>query len=200
MLADMKHCTVENCDRKLVAKGLCDAHYRRQKRGTLPLDAPIRKVLIGVSVEERLRAYVDQRGADECWPWTRWCDEDGYGDICIGGGLSRRAHVVAWEVATGQTCPKGMVVMHTCDNPPCCNPAHLKLGTPTDNNRDRDSKGRSAHQKGSTHGMSKLNEEQVLRIRRQYRRGVRTVDIAEEFSVSTATISLIVNRKTWTHI
>jgi hypothetical protein len=66
------------------------------------------------------------------------------------------AHRVAYEAAHGPI-PKGMCVCHRCDNPPCCNPAHLWLGTQADNNVDKASKGRSAHYK--------LTAEDVVKIR-----------------------------------
>ena len=61
--------------------------------------------------------------------------------VIVVNGLGRAVHRMAWEVAHGPI-PDGLIVMHTCDNPPCCNPEHLKLGTHGDNNRDRIEKGR----------------------------------------------------------
>lgn len=90
-------------------------------------------------LEERFRSRVDVRGPDECWEWTAGRMPHGYGaiwDTSIG---------LAWELAHGPI-PDGLWVLHRCDNPPCCNPAHLWLGTQADNDNDRKVKGRSRNQ------------------------------------------------------
>jgi hypothetical protein len=74
-----------------------------------------------------------------CVEWSGPRDSNGYGR----SGHGDRAHRVAWEAACGDPIPDGMVVMHLCDNPPCVNPAHLRLGTVAENNRDRHAKGRT---------------------------------------------------------
>lgn len=76
-------------------------------------------------------AKVDERGKEECWPWQGTCDTKGYGRA----GKSERAHRVAFMLARGPI-PTGMLIRHRCDNPPCCNPFHLELGTKADNAQD----------------------------------------------------------------
>jgi hypothetical protein len=72
----------------------------------------------------------------ECWEWNRSRDRDGYGRI---GGT--RAHRVAWALTHGITIPKGGLIRHTCDNPACINPEHLRFGSQGDNMRDRQARG-----------------------------------------------------------
>lgn len=88
-------------------------------------------------------AKVERRGPDECWPWVGARKPRGYGNVRIDGKY-RLAHRVAWELATGTTIPSGCIVMHRCDNPPCCNPAHLLMGTMKDNTADMRRKGRDS--------------------------------------------------------
>lgn len=79
---------------------------------------------------------------DGCEPWTGCRSAAGYG-IIQREGRTMRAHRVAWALAYGPI-PDGLNVLHRCDNPPCCNPTHLWLGTHADNMRDRGAKGRTA--------------------------------------------------------
>lgn len=83
---------------------------------------------------------------DDCWLWLAARDRNGYGKFQYGpkGGQTHvRAHRWIVEHLRGPI-PLGMVVMHTCDNPPCVNPAHLIIGTPLQNNDDKVAKGRHA--------------------------------------------------------
>ena len=86
----------------------------------------------------RFWAKVERRGGDECWLWLGACDSAGYGRTTKA---AIPAHRLAWELTFGED-PGDLFVCHHCDNPPCCNPAHLFLGTSGDNSRDSVAKGR----------------------------------------------------------
>lgn len=86
------------------------------------------------TVARRFWSKVARLGADECWPWLAFRDRDGYGRFSIGG-TDMSAQRAAWALTSGEI-PKGLHVLHDCDNPPCCNPAHLFLGTHADNMKD----------------------------------------------------------------
>jgi hypothetical protein len=96
--------------------------------------------IIYCSLRCYLEARVEKGGWDKCWPWKRHQDRNGYGRGHFKG-RDFGAHVATWEVTNGPV-PKGFCVCHTCDNPPCCNPTHLWLGTTGDNTRDASVKGR----------------------------------------------------------
>lgn len=82
---------------------------------------------------------VDKSG--ECWLWFGKIEWDGYGRVKYKG-KSYRAHRVAWELVNGEI-EDGLLVLHRCDNPLCCNPSHLFLGTQQDNMTDKKQKGRA---------------------------------------------------------
>jgi hypothetical protein len=90
---------------------------------------------------------VDRGSDDECWPWLKGRDKDGYGKFQVGlpgGGQEHvRSHRFGYEALVGPI-PDGMVVCHHCDRPACNNPAHWFLGTPLENNDDKVAKNRHA--------------------------------------------------------
>ena len=149
---------------------------------------------------------VDIRGHDECWPWRRCLLSDGYGSVRFRGKKTR-AHRVALELAEGKPLLKGEWSLHHCDNPVCCNPAHLFRGTPSENMRDCWAKGRSGWQrhgqkqvKGSRHVFSKLNEWQVCSIMAQLLMGRKQTHVAKEFNVTGTVAWGIYNGKGWRHL
>ena len=88
-------------------------------------------------------------------------------------------------------------MLHTCDNPPCINPAHLWVGTDADNHRDRMLKGRNREQRGERNSNVKLTAEQVAEIRERYAAGERQTVLAREFGVKQPQVSRIVRGVAW---
>ena len=147
---------------------------------------------------DRFWAKVDMRGADECWKWQGCTCGRGYGQLSIDGKMVS-AHRLTWELTDGPI-PDDLCVLHRCDNPPCCNPRHLFLGTPADNSRDMVEKGRArgGSLRGVNNGRAKLTRQVVRAIRSLYATGKHTQKtLAERFGISKAQISHIVNRKRW---
>lgn len=143
----------------------------------------------------RFESYLDCRaGLFSCWLWTGGLDKDGYG-VTWMNRKSERAHRVAWELANKQNVPNGMKVLHTCDNPTCCQPLHLFLGTDKDNMRDKTTKGRQAQ--GHKIGVSRLTADQVKTIRERYAKGEKQSQIAREYGVTQSAIYYIVRGKVW---
>ena len=93
--------------------------------------------------EERFRKFYVEGDPDDCWLWLGGTASKGYGHFSMGGrgGKQVNAHRAAYEFHYGPI-PEGMLVCHSCDNPPCVNWNHLFLGTHQDNVRDMWAKGR----------------------------------------------------------
>lgn len=86
--------------------------------------------------------YIDRGGGlFACWPWQGNRNEDGYGRLSPRRGVIIMAHRYAYERYIGPI-PENLKLLHSCDNPPCCNPAHLFIGTQADNVADMIKKGR----------------------------------------------------------
>ena len=150
-------------------------------------------------------------GPDACWPWTTSKDKHGYGRVWEGKRYTR-AHRRAHELENG-AIPDGIIVCHSCDNPRCCNPAHLWLGTHADNAADRDTKGRSARgeahgarrhpdrmARGEAHGRTKLTAVDVAAIRAARSSGFTYVNIGRMFSISQTQARNIALKLKWKHL
>ena len=169
---------------------------------------------------ERFWAKVDTFGGpDACWPWTASRHGYGYGQLGLPGGKRNiYAHRLAWEIANGPI-PDGKDILHSCDNPPCCNARHLHPGTNLENAQEAKARHRYAsgdrhpwHTKpevykgfrdhldfsGARGPSAKLTEDQVLDIRRTHQPyRVTNRALAEKYHVSIPTIARIIAGKTW---
>ncbi len=147
-------------------------------------------------VRERLYADVDTSDANACWPFAGGRDADGYGLCSSMFARTRKAHrLAAWLVGDEI---EGLVVLHTCDNPPCINPAHLYVGTHEDNEADKDAKGRRPI--GQESGAAKLTEADVKAIVARVESGIERRAVAAAFSVSTSLINAIMVGRVWRHV
>lgn len=113
-------------------------------------------------------------------------------------------HRLCYEAYKG-TIPKGMIVRHTCDNPPCINPQHLLLGTHADNIRDMVERGRArggnSNLKGEDNGNSKLTKKQVKEMRELWDSGLFTRrTLGQFFGVNGRYTRRITNYELWKHI
>lgn len=185
-------CVIAYCGQPHKGWGLCDKHHQRIKRTGTTVDWQ-------QSLADRFWSKVDKRTPGDCWPWTGATNEHGYGVMRPEGrrsGPTVKAHRVALQLAGLDI--EGLLIRHSCDNPPCVNPAHLSAGTHMDNAADMVSRGRSA--RGSRSGAAKLTEDQVLEIRARVADGELQRVIAADYGVARSTISRIANGHGWTHV
>ena len=140
---------------------------------------------------------------DECWLWTGGvfqrpsAPHQAYGRFNWTKDDCRYAHRVAYQLSRELASPpdESLVVMHLCDVPLCCNPAHLRLGTTQENNADRDSKGRQQH--GERHHATKLTEDQVREIRKS---PLSLAFLGKRYGITKQSVKAIKDRRTWKHV
>ena len=143
-----------------------------------------------------------QRGEDgDCWPWL---GSTGAGDGKIRYGKlwdsGKKVHVYAHRYAFEQThgeIPTSLVVRHHCDNPVCCNPAHLAVGTQQDNVKDRQKRNRHRSLRGEETHKAKLTEKIVQEIKRRLAKGESAKRLAQEYGVVRTAISEIKRGANW---
>ena len=141
-------------------------------------------------------ARVEKRGPDECWLWRGHHAKFGYGVSTINC-VPVLLHRVAWEMTHGPI-PKGNFVCHKCDNPRCCNPNHLFLGTQADNMRDAAVKGRM--NRGEARWCAKLTEDDVREMRRLSASGERPAALSRKFGISLQNTIRVVRGQIWKHV
>lgn len=142
-------------------------------------------------VLERFEQYIKKSAG--CWQWLGAKMPRGYGRFYFNG-KPRYSHRVALELIAGVPVPKNRIVMHTCDNPACVNPAHLSVATQTENMRDAASKGRTVNRsdwRGTRNPKAKLTPQQLLALRARLADGQRSSDLAREFAITATRVCQI---------
>jgi hypothetical protein len=153
-----------------------------------------RHVVLGLSA--RFWRHVQRRDQDSCWEWTASTFKSGYGQFKVNK-ISHNAHRVAWELSYGPI-PDGMFICHHCDNPLCCNPSHLFVGSPQANMDDMRGKGRES--KGTDFPAARLDDEAVLEITRLAKSGMLQRDIGKLFGVGQTAIGDVLRNVAWKHV
>lgn len=144
------------------------------------------------SIEERFWKKVNIRSDDECWEWQG--NHHPYGRLFVRDGHHIQASQFSWELHNKQEVPNGILVCHSCDNPPCVNPKHLFLGTYFDNMQDKIRKGRDRYSPaiGERNGKHKLSDKEILDIRSKYANGASCIELAKAYGIHRVHITRIV--------
>lgn len=151
-------------------------------------------------VEEKFWGRVHKGAAEGCWEFSGATNPAGYGLFLMQApekpgpwkNTQLIASRVAWMLANRAEVPAGMFVLHSCDNPPCCNPAHLRVGTHQDNMDDKATRLRT--------NRAKLTPSGVAAIRRRRVGGATLAALSAEFGVSLTTIHRVCTGDGWRHV
>jgi hypothetical protein len=173
---------------------MCRKQYRRIKAHGPPSGGKYSQA----SLEERFWRQVDKKSGDECWTWLGFKERRGYGKISKGDGSAKYhlAHRASYIINKGEI-PEGLYVLHSCDNPSCVNPNHLRVGTGSENIKEAYDKGRKQNPVlfGEENPKSKLTIEQVKFIKSNPQLGHKA--IADMYGLSPNCIRGVRIGRTW---
>ena len=168
-----EECSVEFCNLNKYSKGYCQSHYHSFWKYGNPLFLKKKN-----KPNNKINFVEDENGCFNCT--SHHFDKGGYARM-----MHNRKHVSVHRFIYMQMfgeIPKGLIIRHKCDNPPCINPEHLLLGTHKDNMQDKMDRGRHKVAR-------KFNKEQVTLIRNRIKKGDKLKDIASDYKVDPGTIS-----------
>ena len=152
--------------------------------------------MIGMFGLINTRENVVTKAKNVTWRWQGDCkvitshvpSEDGY-CMVYSGGKKSFVHRLVWESSNGEI-PKGMVIMHTCDNPSCFNLKHLRMGTQRDNMRDKINKGRVRK------GFKKLTKSQARSVKFDHP-ALMDREVAARYGITRSAVQQIRSGRTW---
>lgn len=166
---------------------------------------PIAETLFSVNLtEQQIKKFWNKirligASDEDCHEWTRAMSQLGYGVVRMGE-RNFFTHRVAYFLKHGPFI-NSLKVCHKCDNPKCCNAAHLFLGTQADNLHDMFRKDRRPSAKGIRTAAAKLNDDLVREIRKKYAAGrITHRQLAKDYGIAHSGIFGIIKRITWKHV
>lgn len=192
-------CSLTDCDKDVLCRSWCKKHYVAWRLYGDP-------TYVGTAFQDRdtkiarFLSKIDKTPGQgpngDCWEWQgKWRDRYGYGGVSIETERWK-THRLAYFLATG--IRPVLDVLHSCDNPPCCNPSHLREGTPKDNAQDKMDRGRTP--RGEAVWNTTLTDDQVRQVRQMGADGYLHKIIAEQYNIAKSTVSAIVTRRNWQYL
>jgi hypothetical protein len=153
-------------------------------------------------LDERFWSKVDKNTTSGCWEWTANKNNKGYGRFSVSSYIGKQlAHRLSYEAVNGKI-PRGGIILHSCDNPACVNPDHLRVGTYKDNVADMDDRNRRVTNTpfGTDNCNAILTDSVVIQMRRDYIDGASKEDIAASSGMAISSIADVLSGKSWKHL
>lgn len=184
-------CKVDECPKPGKRRKMCYAHYERWKQYGDPRGG--REPLRGSKPWDRVKWYGWKVTEYGCWEYCGGRDKNGYGKVKAAGNLSLRAHRVSWEHHAARPVPDGAMILHSCDNPPCINPEHLRPGSAAENSNDKILRGRSM--RGELNPRARLTKADVVEILENPDLSIAA--LARKHGVTEGTVAHVRHRRSW---
>lgn len=150
----------------------------------------------GMTALDRFEEKVVRIPFDTCWWWIGSRNPDGYGSFWFEEKIVR-AHQVSYRMFVGEITP-GLKVLHSCDEPSCVNPRHLRLGTQKENVQDAIKRGRWPM--GLNKHNAKLSPEDAAQIKKLRRQGMKYDDLCEKFGVTHGAIQGVLRGASYAYV
>lgn len=187
-------CAVPSCNKtRIVARGFCEAHYRRFMKYGDPLATPERTP--GATLQFIHDAVASETNDCIEWPFSKM--RGGYGHL-LHEGRYRPAHRLVCEIVHGAPSVSTMQAAHSCNNTSCVNPRHLRWASPLENIADKAAHGTLLY--GEAAPQTFLSEREVKAMLRLVRGGVKQREVAKAFGVTPQRVNEIVLGKAWKHV
>ncbi len=188
-------CSVDGCDRPVRSRSYCALHYSRWLKHGDPL---VNLIGSGRSNIERFMSHV-VLADNGCWIWTASRYKSGYGRFTpTGNNAPVYAHRWSFEHHVSPITPS-LLILHSCNNRACVNPAHLRQGTVKQNSAD--SRIAGTIPEGEKAANARLTERDVFAIRRMWATRQCTIQsLATSYDVSQGCINGVIYEKTWKHL
>lgn len=196
---DHSICCIKECEKEVLALGLCSKHWRRNRLYGSPVALQKHSgSFFGLTPEQRFKMQYKVAG-NGCWEWTGGKDRDGYGLFRgeTSGQMFKRAHRWSWAYHNNSEIKPGQMVCHSCDSPKCVNPEHLFIGDALINMQDKAAKGRSRVPFGENCAASKITEQQAREILADPR---PYAAIAADYGLNQSSVGSIKQRLSWGHL
>ena len=133
-----------------------------------------------------------------CWIYQKGPRKDGYCNFGVNGKTDL-VHRAMYEVENGEIKDRNKIVCHVCDNRKCCNPDHLYLGSHSSNALDRQQRNPRSDQTGENNHASKLSENEVLEIRKEYKK-TNAYEISNKYGISPSYVKDVALGRRWKHL